>query len=192
MFFTLARIIGAYALITIVSFIIYILSFGLPIGSSILFYRGLLLAILTALLTLISMVVFRRALMLDLPTIVGATFTSLAFNVCFLVLFPVTFDRSISVFLLSRIGAQQGVTTDQLKQQFASEYLNRMNQIERRVSEQTTSGNIAVGPDGRIVLTPQGRRFVALAQTSSRWFMTDPRFVNPQVATPTAAGKVPR
>jgi hypothetical protein len=116
-------------------------------------------------------------------TIIGAVFTSLALNVCFLVLFPVTIDRSISVFLLARIEAGQPLTAAQLQQGFADEYIVEMQQIPRRVREQAISGNIDVAADGAITLTPRGKRFNALARRASVWFGTDPRFVD---AGPTA------
>ena len=176
---SVVRLLCIYATVVLLGFAIYVASFHLPLGATILFYRGLLLAALTGCLTLAGLFLMSRWMRLDLATALGATFTSVAFNICFLVLFPVTIDRSISVFLLSRIAAQDGMTTDQLTARFADEYLYRMKQIPRRVDEQTKSGNIAVTPDGRITLTPQGRRFVHLAQSASGWFGTDPRFTHP-------------
>ena len=173
----LLRILGTYAAAGLVGFLLYVASFRLPVGGEILFYRGLVLATLTALALGTVLWLARRRLRVDLATGLGAVLSSMAFNICFLVLFPVTVDRSISVFLLARIEAQQGMTTAQLQDRFASEYLVGMDQIPRRVTEQQLSGNITVDPQGRIALTERGRRFNAFARTAAEWFDTDRRFV---------------
>jgi hypothetical protein len=149
----------------------------------VLFYRGLLLAVLVTAFTIGVLLAAAGRFNIPLATVIGAALTQLSFNVCFLVLFPVTIDRSISVFLLSRIEQQQQpLTTDDLKAIFQDEYVGSMQQIPRRVYEQQISGNIAVDHEGRIVLTPQGLRFNHLARIASRWFYTDPRFVGDQGA----------
>ena len=176
---TILRVAGTYAAAALLGFVVYVASFRLPFGGPILFYRGVLLAIIAAVVLLAGLALARPRLNIDVPTIMGATFTSFAFNVCFLVLFPVTIDRSISVFVLSRIAASKGMTTDEITDKFDNDYLHGMNQMQRRVDEQRISGNVSVGRDGRVALTQRGRDFVALSKAASRWFRTDPRFVDP-------------
>ena len=173
------RIFAIYGIGGIVGLALYVAMFALPIGGEILFYRGIVLALLTAAVLAAVLALLHQRLGIDAATGVGVVLTGLALNVSFLVLFPVTIDRSISVFLLSRIGAEQPLSAARLQTRFADEYLGRMQQIPRRVHEQSLSGNIAVEPGGAIRLTPRGRAFVALASAASRWFHTDRRFVDP-------------
>ncbi|MBD3728900.1 MAG: hypothetical protein IE933_04270 [Sphingomonadales bacterium] len=184
------KIIAAYAMVGIAGFAIYIASFRVPLGIDILFYRGLALAGLTAVLLAVAIFAARRWIRLDPATAIGAIFTATAFNICFLVLFPVTVDRSISVFLLARIEAEEPITTAQLQDRFTTEYLGQMEQIPRRVREQSQSGNLIEDANGRITLTKRGRAFNRFARLASDWFDTDRRFVTPNAApAPGEAGQ---
>jgi hypothetical protein len=179
-------ILAIYAGVCALGLVLYVASFRLPLGGDILFYRGLLLAGLVAAVLAVCLVLAGRKLGLDPQTIIGAVFCSAALNVCFLVLFPITIDRSISVYLLARIEAEPGMTADELSERFEDGYLRRMRQIDRRVFEQQLSGNITV-TDGEIRMTRGGERFLAFARTMAVWFDTDRRFVNvapPAVSEP--------
>ncbi|MEJ7927249.1 hypothetical protein WG908_10845 [Sphingobium sp. AN641] len=143
----------------------------------VLFYRGLALAFVAALLLCSVGAILRRRLGLDISTLLGAVTISLSFNICFLVIFPVTFDRSITMFLLARIERQDGqLDRKGLEGVFVTEYLDEMQQIDRRIAEQSLSGNIRVS-HGRISITPQGKQLLAGARTIGAWFDTDPRFI---------------
>lgn len=169
----------SYAAALLLGFLLYISLIRSPMltGMPVLFYRGLALAVVAALLLCAIGIGLRRRLRIDSATLAGAVAISLSFNICFLVIFPVTFDRSISMFLLARIERQDGQLDSQgLKQVFAMEYLDEMQQIDRRIAEQSLSGNIRV-TQGRISITPQGRQLLAGARTVGAWFDTDPRFI---------------
>jgi len=149
--------------------------------NDILFYRGVMLASVTTLLLIASLAACSAWLSINAATVIGAAATSLSLNLCFLVLVPVTIDRSISVFLLARIEGRSGTLDAQaLDALFRREYLGDMAQIDRRVAEQAKSGNIRVGRDGTIVITPQGRIFLRFSRVIAKGFGTDPRFVQPQ------------
>ncbi|WP_313808776.1 hypothetical protein [Sphingobium sp.] len=169
----------AYALTTAIGFLLYIGLIRSPLLAtvSILFYRGVVIAGLTALLLFGAGLSLRRRLRLDPPTLVGAIALSLSFNLCFLITFPVTFDRSITMFLLARIERHDGEFDARgLEQIYVREYLGDMRQIDRRVQEQALSGNIRVDR-GRIHITPQGRRLLEGGRVIGGWFGADPRFV---------------
>ncbi len=148
-------------------------------GVDILFYRGLVLCGVSAvLLGLLLAAASRYLTTMEPATIVAAVAVSLSFNLMFLIVLPVTIDRSISVFLLAEIEARQASSpnTTQLEKAFVEHYVHDMRQIDRRVHEQALSGNITVNK-GKIQLTPRGRRFLDLARVLARLFRTDPRFV---------------
>lgn len=169
-----------YALALAIGFALYVALVRSPLlsGVSILFYRGTFLAIAAALLLgLISFFAAKRFRSIDLPTAIGAIAISLSFNICFLVLFPVTIDRSVTVFMLSRMeAAQRPVTEQDLKNIFENEYLGEMQQIHRRIEEQSLTGNIRVD-NGQVTLTPAGKRFLSVSRSIGKIFGTDPRFV---------------
>ena len=178
--------------LTIFSFALYVLLFWAGAGASIriLFYRGVVLAIAAALITgLVAIWAARRTQDSSLP--IAAAALSLSFNVCFLVLLPVTVDRSVTVYLLSTIDRDQdaGIDANGLQRAFIDGYVVKMGAIDRRIDEQRTSGNINVAPDGKVRLTGQGRRFMALSRAIARVFGTDPRFVEGWAGEPRKSAK---
>lgn len=165
---------------TALGFALYVLLFWLGVGASvtILFYRGVVLALVASVVVGIASAGIGRRVG-DSSLAVAAAALSLSFNICFLVLLPVTVDRSVSVYLLSTIDRQQedGTNAAQLQQAFMDGYVVKMGAIDRRIDEQQKSGNIAVSRDGKVRLTEQGQRFMKLSRFISRLFGTDPRFV---------------
>lgn len=166
--------------LTLFGFAIYVLLFwaGLATSITILFYRGIALALVAALVTLLA-ALWLAAKTHDSSLPIAAAALSLSFNICFLVLLPVTVDRSVSVYLLSTIERHQdsGIDAEHLQQSFIDDYVVKMGAIDRRIDEQKRSHNVTVGPEGKVRLTPQGRRFMALSRVVARVFGTDPRFV---------------
>jgi len=164
--------------LTFLGFAIYVLLFWAGVGASmtILFYRGVALAIAAAVITgIITLWPARRIGDSSLP--LAAAALSLSFNICFLVLLPVTVDRSVSVYLLSTI-ERRPMTAPELQRAFIDGYVVKMAAIDRRIDEQRKSGNIMVSPDGKVRLTKQGERFMTFSRVVARLFGTDQRFVN--------------
>jgi hypothetical protein len=176
LFAMLALLVGA----PVLGFALYLGLTWTPLfeGVHILFYRGLLLCALSALLLAAILALLARWRPIEPMSIIAAAAISLSANLMFLIVLPVTIDRSISVFLLSEIDAHQAspLTTRQLEAAFVRHYVRDMHQIDRRVAEQTVSGTIST-EGGRIRLTPRGERFLRLARFLSGPFRTDPRFV---------------
>ncbi|HEX7875911.1 MAG TPA: hypothetical protein VF489_04920 [Sphingobium sp.] len=185
---TLVELAFSYLAALVGGFLLYLLLIRSPLlnGLDILFYRGIAIAALTAVLMGIAGLVALRWVRIALPTLVGAIALSLAFNLCFLITFPVTFDRSITMFLLARIEQNDGkLDAPMLEQVYVREYLGDMRQIDRRVAEQLLSGNVRM-EQNRIHITAQGRRLLAGGRTIGRWFGADPRFVTARPSPPPA------
>lgn len=166
--------------LSLCGFAIYVLLFWAGAGASItiLFYRGAALAIIAAtIIALAAIWLSRRTGDTSLP--IAAAALSLSFNLCFLVLLPVTVDRSVTVYLLSRIEKQQraGIAASELERAFIDGYVIKMGAIDRRIDEQSVSGNIETDAKGKVRLTRQGRRFMDLSRLVARIFSTDPRIV---------------
>ena len=160
-------------------------------GIPILFYRGLLLCALSATLVMAAMALLRKW-RFDPATIIAAGSLSLSFNICFLIVLPVTLDRSISVFMLTQIEQHQDEALDsqRITDIFVKKYVGDMRQMDRRIAEQTVSGNVTT-IDGNIRLTEQGHRFLAFSRTLARLFGTAPRFVGLAPATQEDAPAAP-
>lgn len=175
---TVLRQILLLGILTVLGFAVYVLLFWAGVGASmsILFYRGIVLAIAAAFVTgLAALWPARRTGDTSLP--LAAAALSLSFNICFLVLLPVTVDRSVSVYLLSTI-ERRPMSPAELQRVFIDGYVVKMGAIDRRIDEQRKSGNVTVTPDGKVRLTRQGERFMAFSCVVARLFGTDPRFVS--------------
>jgi hypothetical protein len=173
-----------YGLAIIIGFALFIAAtqFGLFGSVSILFYRGLAVlgAIAPALVLVLALIIrlpWPSGMLAGRDAIVGAV-VALSLNLTFFVLGPVTVDRSMSVFMLSRLAeAPAPLTAEDLKAAFTDRYLREWDQISRRLKEQISSGNVDQTPEGSYRLTPQGRSFMRTARVMSRLFGGDPRFV---------------
>ncbi|MCJ2134646.1 hypothetical protein MKK69_11350 [Methylobacterium sp. J-026] len=159
-------------------------------GMTILFYRGLVLLLAAFLITLVataSLAGLGRTWGLRRRDALGACALSLSLNLSVLVVLPVTVDRSISVFLLGQMAAHpdESFDAERARTLFEAIYLGEFRQMERRLAEQTASGNLAPTADG-YVITPQGRAFIRFAGLVARAFRTDTRLVEP-VPTPETA-----
>lgn len=167
-------------------FLIYLALFALGAAASvhILFYRGVVLGLVAAAIVFIALALLLRGR--EPALVIAAAAVSSSVNICFLVLLPVTVDRSVTVYLLSTIERQAdaGMTPAALQQSFIQGYVVDMGAIGRRIDEQRRSGNISVAADGKVRLTAQGRRFMALSRLVARLFGTDPRFVRGPKAAP--------
>lgn len=168
------------AVAAVLGLIVYMAALGSPLfrNISILFYRGLVLDGLLAILIVLAGLLSRwRGRHLDPVLALAAAAVSFSVNLSYLVVIPVTIDRSISVFLLATVAnEEEPVSKTDLQRIFVDRYVMGMDQIQRRVSEQQASGNIVVR-NGRIVLTPRGHAFVRFARSQSRLVGADPRFV---------------
>ncbi|UIJ45170.1 hypothetical protein LZK98_19330 [Sphingomonas cannabina] len=188
------RLLTSFAIMgstTLAGFLLYIGLMRSPLlrDGSILFYRGLLMCAVDAVIMAIALLLLLRRRGADPVTVIAAVATSLSFNMAFLIILPVTIDRSISVFLLSRIEAaetEHPLDARGLRAAFVDDYVIAMSQIDRRIEEQRRSGNVVVD-HGKLCLTERGRSFMRLARRLSLTFGTDPHFVGKEPS----AGKGP-
>lgn len=170
---------GAVAL----GFTAFVLLFQIDLwsGMTILFYRGLLLLIVAFLLTLAAtapLAGLGHAWGLRRRDAVGACVLSLSLNLSAFVILPVTVDRSVSVFLLGQMAAHpdESFDAERARTVFDAVYLGTFRQMERRLAEQTASGNVTPTADG-YVITPQGRAFIRFAGVVAKLFRTDTRLI---------------
>jgi hypothetical protein len=153
----------------------------------IVFYRGVALCIVACVLTMITVGWLGQRLgVATVRDAFAAGCLSFGLNLSFLVIAPVTVDRSISVFMIATMAAapDRAVTTAEMDQAFRAQYLERMTQIDRRMKEQVTSGAIAL-ENGAYRITEKGLGFMRTARLVAWLFDTDPKLLN-QPPVPTA------
>lgn len=180
--FTAAAVLGLAVMVTL-------FKAGVLGGITILFYRGLVLAGIAALVTGIAVAVIgQRFGGATLRDAFAAGVLVLGLDTSFLVVAPVTVDRSITVFMAGYLAAadQRPLSAVDLERAFIDRYIGAMHQIERRIDEQVRSGNVVARGEG-YVLTPQGQGFVRTSRLVAWLFDTDRRLVNQQ---PPAADQV--
>ncbi|MGB9637559.1 MAG: hypothetical protein ACPLY7_02050 [Microgenomates group bacterium] len=139
------KILGFYLGVLFLFTLIFILSFHSPLFSQqkVLFYRGVALLIATTIIASgILIFLNKRVLKLHLETLIAALTISVSLNLSFFIVFPVTFDRSVTTYLLSAINEKShpqtcgGLTEKQLEQFFIEEYVLSQKAVNRRIREQ--------------------------------------------------------
>ncbi len=186
-----------YAAAPVIGFVVLVALFraGVLAQVNILFYRGLALIALAFVATFGA--VFAVARRGPIAGVRGrdafsAAVLSLAFNLCFLVIFPVTIDRSISVFVLGQMAAHadRAYSADEMSKVFSDVYVGQDQQIDRRLREQLLSGNVERVGDGYRI-SAHGRAFIQTSKLIAWMFDGDPRFVSPpNFDPPVSATKV--
>lgn len=169
------------AVLLVVGTVVALFWIGFLQQISIVFYRGLILIVVAEVLCFVVLLLARRKWPVwKLRDAISACAFAAGVAVCLLIVFPVTIDRSISVFVLTQMAARpdHAFTPAEMRTLFLDVYVGRYQQIERRLDEQETSGNVAPAGAG-FRITAQGLRFVRLARLLSGIFQTDPRFVTP-------------
>ena len=152
----------------------------------ILFYTGLgLLGIITLGLVVIAARAVRcdsqSKFFLAVLSIASTVLASAGCTLAFFVVVPVTLDRSISTFLLSRIDAaraEDGLSESDLRRAFERDYVDRNAAIARRLSEQLASGTIRRNDAQRYELTGRGDTFLRVARMVSRLYGVSPTYVS--------------
>lgn len=169
------RLIALYLLTPALGLVLLVGAFmvGVLAQIDIMFYRGLVLSamVFAALLVFAGLFVRWRADGLAFRDVFAAAILSLSLNVSFLVLVPVTADRSISIFMLAQMAAhpEREFTTGELRTMFIDAYVGERDQIGRRIHEQAVSGNVTATPAGARI-TDRGRFVIAVAQWIGRVF----------------------
>jgi hypothetical protein len=117
--------------------------------------------------------------------LLSATSLALAANLIFLVVFPVTIDRSVSVYLLGQLSKNpKGMTEVELNERLIHQYVEQYQGVNRRMQEQISSGNVQIAGE-RYLLTPQGRTFIQFCDSVIDIFGVDPRFIRASESNPT-------
>lgn len=114
--------------------------FGLP---PVLFYRGVILLFLTTFIVLvISIIIYKYWLKSNLESITAAIIISFSIHLSLFVVFPVTFERSITMYFLSTLknsiskNACQGLTKSEFTDRLINNYVIKNDAVGKRIEEQ--------------------------------------------------------
>lgn len=134
-----------YGKIFILFTAVYILLFRTPIFNfqKVLFYRGISLLFLTFILFILIILFANRSYEVNLETLIAAIIVSLSINLSLFVVFPVTFERSVTTYLLDTLknngnSSCRGLTKPQLETKLIDDYIVKKKAIDKRVYEQKT------------------------------------------------------
>lgn len=157
--------------------IVYVSSFHSPLFSEqdVLFYRGIFLLAAAFAVSIAAAALVYRFFQFSLESFLAALIASAAIHLSLFVVFPVTFDRSVTMFLLTRMDSAQpsdsctGYSMPELERRFIDEYIVRNAAIERRMHEQSLIRTVE--KSGQCVsLTSEGKNFLSFSRFVSKMY----------------------
>ena len=161
-----------YFLIFSLFSVFYILLFHTPIflNQQVLFYRGLLLLFLNFFIFLLILFLFylKKIISYSFETIIASLIISFSFNLAFFVVFPVTFERSVTMYLLKKI-ANKKISKKELEKNLISEYIIKDKALDKRINEQKVIDFIRE-KDGYLWITERTKKFINWSELISEWY----------------------
>jgi hypothetical protein len=160
-------------------------------ADEVLFYRGLKIIALAALAQFVLTLPLRHLLnrwrgadLISIHHQIATVSLAIGLNMTFLIVVPVTLDRSVSVFLLGVMNERptESFTADRLETVFDNVYVRKYGAMDRRIKEQLRSGNIAPTAEGYRI-TPTGRAFMRFSASVVTLFHLNPRYIAPEIDT---------
>lgn len=124
--------------------LLYILMFRTQLFSAqkILFYRGLMLLTTLTVLFLVLITAFSsKKQNLNFESLFAAVLVSASINLSIFVVFPVTFERSVTMYLLNILGENtnnscRGLSKSQLESRLINNYIIEKKAVDKRLEEQ--------------------------------------------------------
>lgn len=168
----ISKILTAYVFIFLIFTAFLFVFFNSPIYSSqpVLFYRGLIFLFTTSIITLIVSLFFNKFIFsIGRETLIAAIIISFSLHLSFFIVFPVTFDRSVTMYLLSALKEKpsshlcQGLSEKDLENYLINEYIVKKKAVERRLTEQAIINNVKE-ENNCVELTPRGVSFLKLSK----------------------------
>jgi len=172
-----ARIAALYVTTLVVATAVWIVLFHTPLlTGSVLFYRGLILLAVTAILVTIMLAILWRTSyrgLIGVRDILLVVSLLVSVNVVFFTHLPVTADRSISVFILAHMNRAAGpLTSGQIADSVVQDYFLDRGAIAKRLDEQVVTGTIVRSGDD-YVISEEGRWLIGLYELIARVFNID-------------------
>ncbi len=138
-------------------------------GQKVIFYRGTMLLGTSFVLTLFLIAVIHSAFIKKhLESMIAALLVAFSIHLSLFVVFPVTFERSVTMYLLNTLkdnqqNTCQGLTKEQMKGKLINEYVVGKDAVNKRINEQTIIDMINK-KDNCFQLTTRGTNFLELSE----------------------------
>lgn len=148
--------------------IIFILLFHLPLKNfqPVLFYRGLIFLIITTCLFILAVLILnlKKITGINRDSLIAAILVSASLNLSFFVVFPVTIERSVTIFILNSLSRSStlncvGLSRQELDNKLVNEYISENKALEKRINEQKLI-NFLEDDNGCISITPMAGNFL--------------------------------
>jgi len=158
--------------------IVFFITFRTPLfaGEAVLFYRGIELLATTFILGAIAATTYFRFVSMErIESIAAALIAASAIHLTLFVVFPVTFDRSVTMYLLNELADApsesvcRGYAPLELENHFINEYVQANDAIERRITEQGAINMVTLN-DQCVAISEQGRGFLRFSQVVGRLY----------------------
>ena len=171
-----------YLFLLAINLVVFVLTRKLSPGS-IVFTQGLCVISLVVLGFILALIIFSKIKNIDPVRIFNlclvSLFAALSFY-SFLITIPTLLDRSISIFLLAELKSSpnQSDSLDHLNRSFIIDYVDGSFQVEKRITEQISIGNLKMLENGNFQLTSRGRFVATINYWLAKLFTVDPRYTN--------------
>jgi hypothetical protein len=175
------QVLATYILNFLLFTSLFILSFHTPLfmAEKVLFYRGLwILPIALILSGTISALISHYWYKLPVESFIASLLVAASLNICFFIVFPVTFDRSVTMYLLSELKTNpkaencNGLIEKEFEQNLVSEYVYKQKAVSRRIFEQSEIGTIQTLGDC-VQLSTKGEAFLEFSNLIKKAYAID-------------------
>lgn len=192
----LVKIVSIYVMVYIVTTVFFVALFHTPLlkKMEVLMYRGIAFILISGVLSAVLMLAIKRKgkNLLDTKDVLLMFCMYCSINMVLFTLFPVTVERSVSVFTLSyMMENQKAYTVEEMEEIFFDKYVQEFGAFDKRFSEQIVSGNLEETEDGYII-NESGINTVKFFRTVSKLFNTDQRLIYPNEYDEGKVGKKQR
>lgn len=164
-----------YILIFSIFSFIYFATLHSPIlsGQKIIFYRGSGLIMFVSVAMFIGLYFINKRIKMILESVVASIALSAAIHIAILIVFPVTFDRSITMFLLNQLQGSSlsnqcsGFTKSDLEDRLISEFIRKNHALDKRLREQSATGFL-IKNNNCVELTNSGKLFIEFSKVMNK------------------------
>ena len=164
------QIVKIYVFLPFVFTLIFFLLFHLNYFqmTNVLFYRGIFFLTITLIISLLLVgiaVYLKRGFLQYLESIIAVIFITTSIHLTLFVLFPVSFDRSLSVSLLNYLEKKAnsktcgGLSRNKLESELIRNYISKNKAVDKRLEEQKII-NFIDGNNECIKITDKGINFL--------------------------------
>ncbi len=171
----IAPYIAIYAVCFILYSILFLSLFRIPfvIYQGVLFYRGVTYLAVTFFAVMFCIIWYAAKISARyVESLVAALMISAAIHLSIFIVFPVTFDRSITMFMLNTLNdystrSCQGLTKEQMQQSLIATYILKNDAIQKRLTEQAVVHNVQ-RQGTCYAVTNQAKQFIKFSDVVKR------------------------